>query len=116
MNCSVRVVVVPTKVIKFLLITTAPGVVCSTSEVVVVPTKVIKFLLITTSTCTVEALARCCCTYKGNQIFANHNDIALDEDFNAVVVVPTKVIKFLLITTVEWVHSYRAMLLLYLQR
>ena len=27
----------------------------------------------------------CCCTYKGNQIFANHNDIALDDDFNALL-------------------------------
>ena len=73
MNCSVRVVVVPTKVIKFLLITTI-------------------FPLMMTS-------MRCCCTYKGNQIFANHNASRLWNYGITVVVVPTKVIKFLLITT-----------------
>ena len=41
--------------------------------VVVVPTKVIKFLLITTAKDVTQALGCCCCTYKGNQIFANHN-------------------------------------------
>ena len=64
MNCSVRVVVVPTKVIKFLLITTmTPNYIADTG---------------------------CCCTYKGNQIFANHNQL------NAISVI--------------------ALLLLYLQR
>ena len=42
-------------------------------NVVVVPTKVIKFLLITTLHRAVRTLTSCCCTYKGNQIFANHN-------------------------------------------
>ena len=41
--------------------------------VVVVPTKVIKFLLITTSPSLCKIKLSCCCTYKGNQIFANHN-------------------------------------------
>ena len=51
MNCSVRVVVVPTKVIKFLLITTRRMGLRNAEKVVVVPTKVIKFLLITTISC-----------------------------------------------------------------
>ena len=42
----------------------------------------------------------CCCTYKGNQIFANHNNAYNKDSEDPVVVVPTKVIKFLLITTV----------------
>ena len=43
----------------------------------------------------------CCCTYKGNQIFANHNTWENISTRQIVVVVPTKVIKFLLITTVR---------------
>ena len=54
-------------------------------RVVVVPTKVIKFLLITTEWYLSHAHKSCCCTYKGNQIFANHNDIPLDDDFNALL-------------------------------
>ena len=68
-------------------------------RVVVVPTKVIKFLLITTVLISLSQYRCCCCTYKGNQIFANHNCLRLVLVFRVVVVVPTKVIKFLLITT-----------------
>ena len=84
--------------------------------VVVVPTKVIKFLLITTEAPSLFLLNCCCCTYKGNQIFANHNRLHLHLQQLIVVVVPTKVIKFLLITTLFSVLSHLTRLLLYLQR
>ena len=62
------------------------------------------------------ARLRCCCTYKGNQIFANHNRCEALNKAVGVVVVPTKVIKFLLITTpISRVSNFR-LLLLYLQR
>ena len=68
-------------------------------RVVVAPTKVIKFLLITTKLFDLNLSSCCCCTYKGNQIFANHNPFAAYQKIYQVVVAPTKVIKFLLITT-----------------
>ena len=71
------------------------------SYVVVVPTKVIKFLLITTVAETRKYADSCCCTYKGNQIFANHNSHQMNQMNPIVVVVTTKVIKFLLITTYQ---------------
>ena len=87
-----------------------------TTMVVSPSTKVIKFQLITTAVRDWLDPESCFTFYKGNKISANHNDVSSTSTSFTVVSPSTKVIKFQLITTRNYMKKRRVMLFHLLQR
>ena len=135
------IVVYPTKVLIFQLITTIKGKSIDYANcclphkgtnflanhnrasyaiekylIVVYPTKVLIFQLITTIFRRLLLLINCCLPHKGTNFLANHNCFLLVLITLFIVVYPTKVLIFQLITTQSWYGYYVSALLFTPQR